>query len=77
MDYKGRLEICINRMWGTVCSKHDSYYYGPSLWERNAKVVCRQIGHQDLGMPSFSVLISLNCSPVISLVFSVTLLNYS
>ena len=55
MDYKGRLEICVNRMWGTVCSKHSSYYYDPSLWERNAKVVCRQIGHQDLGMPSFSV----------------------
>ena len=63
MDYIGRLEVCINRMWGTVCSKENYsyssyyYYYFSYSWEQNAKVVCRQIGHQDLGMPFSHLLI--------------------
>lgn len=35
-ELEGRLEICINRAWGTVCSD--------SFSESDAKVVCRQLG---------------------------------
>ena len=48
INVEGRVEICINRVWGTVCSS-TRYYY--SNWDVNdAKVVCRQLGHQELGI---------------------------
>ena len=43
---EGRVEICLNRAWGTVC--HGSRYY---YWDTSdATVVCRQLGHQQLGI---------------------------
>ena len=39
---EGRVEICANRAWGTIC--------GQSTWRsREANVVCRQLGHSVFG----------------------------
>ena len=51
MEYEGRVEVCINRVWGTVCSTSYRYNY----WDLNdAKVVCRQLGHQELGITVYT-----------------------
>ena len=53
-QYEGRVEVCINRVWGTVCSSRYnpywwwwsySYYWGTP----DSNVVCRQLGHMELG----------------------------
>ena len=44
--YEGRLEVCVNQVWGTVCSL--------SWGSTDTKVACRQLGHQEIGMLSLS-----------------------
>ena len=41
--YEGRVEVCVNQAWGTVCAY--------SQWSSNdARVVCNQIGALTLGI---------------------------
>ena len=39
VSYRGRVEICVNGKWSTICSR---YYW----WDNSdAAVVCRQLGY--------------------------------
>uniref|UniRef100_A0A1X7V0V9 SRCR domain-containing protein n=1 Tax=Amphimedon queenslandica TaxID=400682 RepID=A0A1X7V0V9_AMPQE len=50
--YEGRVEICINKAWGTVCSYQPNYFsFTTSIYWNSvqANVVCRQLGHMEIG----------------------------
>ena len=42
LDNEGRLEVCINQQWGSVCSI--------SWGSTDTTVACRQLGYQELGI---------------------------
>ena len=46
LESEGRLEVCVNQLWGTVCSH---YYWYWNYYYEETRVACRQLGHQELG----------------------------
>ena len=49
--YEGRVEICINKVWGTVCSTNTTNFWSAFKWtSKDTNVVCRQLQHMGLGM---------------------------
>ena len=42
-DFAGRVEICHNNVWGTICVEDVNF---DDTWsEKNAQVVCRALGY--------------------------------
>ena len=49
---EGRVEICVNNVWGTICYGNSRYSYRTyrDYWgQSDGMVVCRQLGQQELG----------------------------
>ena len=60
-EFEGTVEVCLNRVWGSVCGSNTYYYYYYyyyyhyyNYWNvQEGQVVCGQLGHQRLGMQYF------------------------
>ena len=58
-EYEGTVEVCINRVWGSVCSSSSSYYWNRYWDVSDSKVVCSQLGHQRLGKHNITHLMDI------------------
>ena len=43
--HEGRVEMCFNETWGTICQRISSYSWNHS----QADMVCKQLGHSQAG----------------------------
>ena len=43
--HEGRIEICFNETWGTICNGINSYSWNHS----QADIVCKQLGYSQAG----------------------------
>ena len=56
-ELQGRVEICHNNVWGTVCSNYPS----PSNSENFGNLICKKLGYQRTGILFFLNMHNCTC----------------